>query len=120
MTSTRPVPRARPRPRPRADGTTRPLERAQLVWRQALRLAGSGRDPEPFEVVRELLRTAHHGPSTLLHALNLGRAQLLADPGDATAQDAVRLLSRTVSWLGSRPDEAEVGTTTGPGSVSPG
>lgn len=118
----RPASRPGPRPRPRPDGTTRSLERAQLVWRQARRLAGRGDDPAPFEVVRELLRTAQHGPSTMLHALNLGRAELLAAPDDATARDAVHLLSRTITWLGRRPDDTEVGASTGiaPDIAAPG
>jgi hypothetical protein len=80
-----------------------------VVWRRALRLSGPGHGEDRFGVVLDLLRTAHHGPSTMLHALTLGRAALRADPDDVTTQDAVRLLVRAVAWLGNRTEEGEVG-----------
>jgi hypothetical protein len=88
-----------------------PLERAQLVWRRAVTLGGRGQD-DRFKVVLDLLRTARHGPSTMLHALTLGRAQLRATPDDVATQDAVHLLTRSIAWLGKRTDAGEVGTAT--------
>jgi|SoiMethySBSTD1v2_1073268.scaffolds.fasta_scaffold3042030_2 hypothetical protein len=87
-----------------------PLERAQLVWRRALTLSGRSHDDDRFKVVLDLLRTARHGPSTMLHALTLGRAQLRATPEDVATQDAVNLLTRSIAWLGKRTDAGEVGT----------
>jgi hypothetical protein len=94
----------------RPDGSVvRPLERAQVVWRRAVTLSRSERDDDRFGIVLDLLRTAHHGPSTMLHALALGREQQRATPGDVPTRDAIRLLTRTIDWLGKRTDEHEVG-----------
>jgi hypothetical protein len=92
-----------------APATVQPLERAQVVWQRAVTLSAPGRDNEPFGPVLELLRTAHHGPSTMLHALALGREQQRITPGDPRVRDAMRLLSRTIEWLGKRTDDGEVG-----------
>ena len=85
-----------------AGAPVQPLERAQLVWRRAVTLSASGRDGERFGLVLDLLRTAHHGPSTVLHALALGREQQRVAPGDLRIREAVRLLARTTEWLGTR------------------
>ena len=87
-----------------------PLERAQLVWRRAVTLAGPAGDNDRRLVVLDLLRTARHSPSTMLHAVALGRTQLRTTPADVDAQGAVRLLARTIGWLGKRIDDGEVGT----------
>jgi hypothetical protein len=95
-----------------AGAIVQPLERAQVVWRRAVTLSNADRDRdgEPFGIVLDLLRTAHHGPSTMLHALALGREQQRVAPGDTRVQDAVHLLSRTIEWLGKRTEDDEVGT----------
>ena len=90
------------------DDTPRPLERAQLVWLRAVSLSRQGEEADRFVVVLDLLRTAHHGPSTMLHALALGRTQQRATPGDVPTRDAIRLLTRTIGWLGRDVDAAEV------------
>jgi hypothetical protein len=94
-----------------ASATVQPLERAQLVWRRAIALSATDRawDGERFGPVLDLLRTAHHGPSTMLHALALGREQQRLAPGDPRIRDAIRLLTRTTEWLGTRPEDDEVG-----------
>jgi hypothetical protein len=91
------------------------LERAQLVWRRAVKLADPTKDRDRFVVMLDLLRTAHHGPSTMLHALALGRALQRATPEDPVIRSAVHLLARTVAWLGTRIDEGEVGAVARPG-----
>jgi hypothetical protein len=93
-----------------AGATVQPLERAQVVWRRAVTLSAAGRDGERFGPVLDLLRTAHHGPSTMLHALALGREQQRVAPGDLRVREAVRLLTRTAEWLGTRSEDNEVGT----------
>lgn len=93
-----------------AGAVVQPLERAQLVWRRAVTLSAAGRDGERFGLVLDLLRTADHGPSTMLHALALGREQQRVAPGDLRIRDAVRLLARTAEWLGTRAEDGEVGT----------
>jgi hypothetical protein len=87
-----------------------PLERAQLVWRRALVLARSNQSPDSIVASLDLLRTAHHRPSTMLHALGLGRAQQLVTPDDIPTRDAVHLLTHTISWLGRSNEPNEVGT----------
>jgi hypothetical protein len=87
----------------------RPLERAQLVWQRAVHLADSAGEGDDFLVALDLLRTAHHDPSTMLHALMLGRAGHRDQPEDPALRDAVRLLARAATWLGSRPTAGEIG-----------
>jgi hypothetical protein len=97
-----------------AGATVQPLERAHLVWRRAVALSTPtpspaptptrtptlGQDDQRFGLVLDLLRTAHHGPSTMLDALALGREQQRSAPGDLRIRDAVRLLTRTIQWFG--------------------
>jgi hypothetical protein len=91
----------------------RPLERAQLVWQRALTLArrGASEDRDRFAVMLDLLRTAHHGPATMSHALALGEAHGRDTPGDPATGDAVRLLAGTIAWFGRPTDDGEVGRT---------
>jgi hypothetical protein len=84
------------------------LERAQLVWLRAVSLARQNPDQDSFVGVLDLLRTARHGPSTVLHALALGRAHQRATPADIPTRDAVGLLTRTITWLGKRSDDSDV------------
>ncbi|MGH9213754.1 MAG: hypothetical protein ACRD2C_24230 [Acidimicrobiales bacterium] len=94
---------------PAETAVVRPLGPAQSVWRRAVMLARSDQGSDGFVASLDLLRTAHHGPSTLLHALGLGRAQERAAPGDIPIRDAVRLLTRTINWLGRPIEPDEVG-----------
>ena len=79
-----------------ATAIVRPLERAQLVWQRAMTLSAAdpSREPDRFVVVLDLLRTAHHGPSTMLHALALGEAQQRATPDDIPTRKAALLRKR--------------------------
>jgi hypothetical protein len=106
-----PVAPSRTSPEVQQSATTvvRPLERAQLVWQRAVHLADSAGGGDGFLVALDLLRTAHHGPSTMLHALKLGRARRRDRPEDPILRDAVRLLTRATTWLGSRPTAGEIG-----------
>ena len=98
-----------PAPTPLAPTSPPPvLERAQLVWLRAMSLARRHPDDDSFIVVLDLLRTARHGPSTMLHALALGRAHQRATPADIPTRDAVGLLTRTIAWLGKRTDDTDV------------
>jgi hypothetical protein len=90
------------------------LERAQLVWQRAVALARSDQDSDRFVPSLDLLGAAHHSQSTMLHALHLGRARLLATPADIPTRDAVLLLARTISWLGRPTEQDEVGTARSP------
>lgn len=80
------------------------------MWLRAVSLSRPDQERDRFVVVLDLLRTARHGPSTMLHALALGQAQQRETPGDIPTRDAVRLLSRTIAWLGKRPEDAEIAT----------
>jgi hypothetical protein len=99
---------------PTEAAVVRPLESAQLVWRRAVKLARSDQGTNRFVASLDLLRTAHHGPSTMLHALALGRARQLATPDDIPTRDAVLLLAHTIGWLGRPIEEDEVGTAGSP------
>jgi hypothetical protein len=85
------------------------LERAPFVWSRALELAGPAEREDLFRLALELLRSAHHDPATMRHALALGHAWADAHPGDPTAAQAVGLLERTITFLGVRPRDGEVG-----------
>lgn len=97
--------------RPASPAAARPLERAQLVWQRAVTLSRPDQERDRFVVMLDLLRAAHHGPSTMLHALALGRAHEREAPTDVATRDAVRLLSRTITWFGTRTEKGEVGRT---------
>jgi hypothetical protein len=92
-------------------GVVRPLEQAERVWERAVELAGAGAGVEHdrFAVALDLLRTAQHGPSTMLHALTLGRAHHRDHPADPDVREAVRLLERATTWLGSPATPSDVG-----------
>lgn len=91
-----------------------PLERAQLVWLRAVTLSTPPAEQDRFVVMLDLLRTAHHGPSTMLHALAIGQAKERDTPDDTTTRDAVTLLARTIAWFGQRTEAGEVGAVVPP------
>jgi len=91
------------------------LERAPFVWSRALELAGPAEREDLFRLALELLRSAHHDPATMRHALALGRSWTRLHPSDATAALAVGLLERTITFLGVRPRDDEVGGVRQPG-----
>ena len=102
-------PDANDRLEPSEPLVARPLERAQIVWRRAVALARSDQGGDGFVASLDLLRTAQHGPSTMLHALGLGQTRQRAAPDDIPTSDAVHLLTRTISWLGRPIEPGEVG-----------
>ena len=91
-----------------ADLMSRPLERAQLVWRRAIQLAGPRAFHDRFGNALDLLRTAHHDPATMAHALSIGRGQLQSDAGDATTRAAVEVLEAAIAFLGVKPRAGEL------------
>jgi hypothetical protein len=105
------VPNGRHRPVP--DATH--LERAPFVWSRALELAGPAQREDLFRLALELLRSAHHDPATMRHALALGRSWTRQHPADASAASAVGLLERTITFLGVKPRDDEVGGVGQPG-----
>ena len=94
-------------PSARIAATGRPPERAQAVWQAAVRLAGDGTDGEA--TVLALLRSADFDPSTLRHALTLGRTRLRLRPHDARLCGGRDLLEHATDWLGARGTDGEVG-----------
>lgn len=92
----------------------RPLELAQRVWQRAVTLARSDLDADRVTAPLDLIRTAHLGPSTLLHALRLGREQQRATPADVPTRRGVQLLARTIGWLGRPTENDEVGLAGSP------
>jgi hypothetical protein len=99
--------------RPGSDVTH--LERAPYVWSRALELAGPADREDLFRLALQLLRSAHHDPATMRHALALGRSWTRLHPSDTTAAQAVGLLERTIAFLGVRPRDGEVGGIRQPG-----
>jgi hypothetical protein len=92
----------------RTASAGRPPERAQLVWRRALELASPPSQHDRFGVALGLLRTAHHTPATMAHALNLGRTHLRAHPDDAPARGGVAILEEAIAFLGIKPRADDV------------
>ena len=93
---------------PRTAAGGRPPERAQLVWRRALELAGPPSQHDRFGPALELLRAACHGPATMAHALNLGRTHLHAHPEDALARGGVAILEEAIVFLGIKPHADDI------------
>ena len=91
--------------------TGRRLEPAQAVWHAAVDLAAGRADGGAGEpgVVLALLRSADLDPSTLRHALALGRTLLRREPQDARLRGGVQLLGQAADWLGARGPDGEVG-----------
>jgi hypothetical protein len=92
-----------------AAASGKPPERAQVVWRAAVRLATGTTDGER-DVVLALLRAADFDPSTLRHALTLGHTPLRVRPDDARLCRGKYLLEQATHWLGARGSDGEVGT----------
>ena len=97
-------------PATKAAAAGRPLERAQLVWRRALELADPVAPDDRFVLAMDLLRAAHHDSSTMAHALSIGRTQLHAHPGDASAVGGVKVLEAAIVLLGVKPRTNDVGS----------
>lgn len=85
-------------------------QQAQAVWYAAVDLADGAADDSVADMVT-LLRTAGFHPSTLQHALALGRTQLRREPDDHRLRHGRHLLVRATEWLGSRRPAGEVGAT---------
>ena len=84
----------------RADGPA--LERAQLVWQQALEPASPAVRHD--RVALALLRAAGLDTATMDHALALGRARLRENPYSSGARAGVIVLERAIAFLGVKPD----------------
>jgi hypothetical protein len=79
------------------------LERSQLVWRRARQLVDPVEQHDRFAVALDLLRTAHHDPTVIAHALSLGRTYLMGHADDAEARGGVRILEAAIAFLGVKP-----------------
>jgi hypothetical protein len=82
----------------------RPLERAQLVWERAHTQPIPSNGHDRFAVALDLMRMAHHDPSTLSHALAIGRNARSRAVGDVSVDAAVQLLERAVAFVGVKPE----------------
>jgi hypothetical protein len=76
------------------------LEVAQRVWQHSVELAGRGELLDLSDQALALLRTARHDADTMAHALGLGRSQARHPSNDETTRRGVRLLERTLTYLG--------------------
>src|SRR6185437_2488527 len=80
----------------RSARSDRPPELAQVVWHRALALARTGTGNDPFDVALDLLRTAHHHPGVMAHALNLSRTQIDSHPDDERSRAGARILQAAI------------------------
>jgi len=101
-TATEAIPATHHHPTSKSTHTSRHLERAQVVWQRALELDALERQ-DLFAVALELLRTAHHHPTAMAHALTLGRNQLRSDADNLDVRGGVDILKRTLAFLGVKP-----------------
>ena len=88
---------------------SRPPERAQLVWRRALQLADPPARHDRFALALHLLRAAHHDPTTMAHALTLGRTHLRAHADAAAARKGATILEAAIAFLGVKRSTGDIG-----------
>jgi hypothetical protein len=81
----------------------RGVERAQDVARLSVELAKRSGSDRIGETTLELMRAGNHDPATLQRALALCRARVRSDPTALDVKAAIRLLRRTTTFLGARP-----------------
>jgi hypothetical protein len=93
---------------PSPGSRARHPQRAHAVWHAAVDLADGATEDSPADVVT-LLRTAGFDPSTLQHALSVGRTRVHREPHDHRLVRGRQLLVRATDWLGSRRHAGEVG-----------
>jgi hypothetical protein len=94
-------------PPPPGTRVQRP-QRAHAVWQAAVDIADGATEDSPADMVA-LLRTAAFDPSTLQHALTLGRTRVRREPHDQRLRRGRQLLVHATEWLGSRRHAGEVG-----------
>jgi hypothetical protein len=88
----------------------RPLPLAQVVWQRTVALSDVVEEGDPHAVVLEVARTAGHDVSVLALALAVGRSRVRQDPKALVPRRATRLLERTITFLGVRPQLGEIHT----------
>jgi hypothetical protein len=93
---------------PGAKRVAKPKERAQVVWARARELVDPLERHDSFAVALDLLRTAHHDPTQMAHALRIGRTHVRGDANDTAAAGGVRILERAIKFLGVKPTAGEV------------
>jgi hypothetical protein len=92
---------------PKSPVAGRPVERAELVWQRALDIA-VGREPrDQSDRAVELLQTALNDPSTMAHALSLGRTHVRRNADDVVARAGVTILDAAIGFLGAKPHDSE-------------
>jgi hypothetical protein len=89
------------------------LQRAQLVWQRARELVRPAEQHDRSTVAIDLLRTAHHDPTQLAHALTLGRTHLRGHVDDVEARRGVSILEGATMFLGVKPTADGMGAGRG-------
>ncbi len=79
------------------------MERAETVLDRSTDLAANHGPHDMGTDALHLLRTAGDDPTTLDHALHIGRTRLRRDPASQAAQRAVQLLESVIAFLGHKP-----------------
>jgi hypothetical protein len=79
------------------------VERAETVLDRSTNIAAHPGPRDISGVALHLLRTAGHDPTTLDHALHIGRMRVRREPGRRAAHRAVELLESVIGFLGPKP-----------------
>ncbi len=79
------------------------MERAETVLDRSTDLAANPGAHDIGTVALHLLRTADHDPTTLDHALHIGRTRVRRAPASRAAHRAVELLESVIGFLGHKP-----------------
>lgn len=79
------------------------MERAEAVLDRSTDLAANPGPHDIGMVALHLLRTADHDPTTLEHALHVGRRRVRRAPASPAAHHAVELLESVIGFLGHKP-----------------
>jgi hypothetical protein len=86
------------------------LQPAQVVWQRTVELSNPAEDRDVHAIVLDLARTAGHDVSTMAHALALGHSRVRQHPDDLISRRAIRLLERSITFLGVKPQLGDVHT----------
>jgi hypothetical protein len=79
------------------------VERAETVLDRSTNLAANAGPHDIGGVGLHLLRIADHDPTTLDHALHIGRTRVRREPARRAAYRAVELLESVIAFLGHKP-----------------
>jgi hypothetical protein len=74
-----------------------------LIWQRAVELAAPFHRREALSTVLAALRAAHHDPISLSYAVEIGRRDQRARPGDSRVRAGLSVLEAALAFLGVVP-----------------